>query len=153
MRVRQRRSRLADVKLRHLSIPVARLRDLERLALQLDVRLCELYPSLKRSDLNVGYPDLADQGHQHVVVVRDRGQQGRIFGEDVAAELAPEVEFPGRIEAQARFLEVGERGVVAIVLAEPMPPWEAAGRGLTRKLDGCFSLMSSFNYLLCNLVR
>ena len=82
--------------------------------LQRDVRLCQLDPSLERSDLDVGQPNLGDQGDQHVVIVRDRGQQRRVFGVDVAAELAPEIKLPRRIKAQTRSLEAVEWRVVAV---------------------------------------
>jgi hypothetical protein len=59
----------------------------------------------------MGQPDLGYQPHQHVIVVRDRGQQGCVRGVDVATELAPEVEPPGRIEAQARCPEFVKDGL------------------------------------------
>ena len=82
--------------------------------LQCDIRLCQLDPSLERSDLDVGQPNLGDQGDQHVVIVRDRGQQRRVFGVDVAAELAPEIKLPSCIKAQTGSLEAVERRVVAV---------------------------------------
>ena len=58
------------------------------------------------ADLDVGGRDLGDEAHQHVVVVGDRGEQLGVGRLDAAAEPAPEIDLPGRIEAGLEGVEV-----------------------------------------------
>ena len=61
---------------------------------------------IEDADLHVRGRDLGDEAHQHVVVVGDRGEQLGVGRLDGAAEPAPEIDLPGRIEAGLEGVEV-----------------------------------------------
>ena len=70
-----------------------------------DVLGHELQTLLEDADLDVVRRHLGDQQDEHVVVVFDGGIQLGIGGLDGAAESAPEIDFPGQIEAHVRIIE------------------------------------------------
>ena len=80
------------------------------LALQGDVLLDEFQTGFQSADLDVGRGDIAQQGHQHLVVTGAGSFQGMFCRNDGSAIAAPEIELPRQIESVA---PVGEEVVPA----------------------------------------
>ena len=86
--------RLVDVKLGCSAALVLGLRDRERFLLPNNVLAGDFNLGLQRADADIGSGDVAQQSGQHIIVIGDRGQIGRIGRFDDAAELAPKINFP-----------------------------------------------------------
>ncbi len=68
--------------------------------LDLDVGVEQFDAFLIRADLDIGCGHIAQERHEHIVVVGQRGPQLRVGRVDCAAETAPQVQFPGQAESQ-----------------------------------------------------
>ena len=120
-----RRLRRIDVGHRTLAGPAGR--DVEALPLQLGVPARHAELLLGGADPDVVRGHLRQQGHEHVVVVGDGGQQLGIRRLDAAAERAPEVELPGDVEAGEELVEAALGGHHDDVLARDRPAVAADG--------------------------
>ncbi len=116
----QQGRRLGRIELRGRPVPEARLGDLQRLLLNLDVLLGLLDQHLEGADDDVGARDLGGERDEGRVVVGDRPEQGGGLRFHAPPVLAPEVQLPGGVEAQLIGPRIArEVGDVDDVLAEP----------------------------------
>ena len=95
-----------DVQLPGRAGPKPRFDDRQRLALQVDVvvRVGDLL--LERPILNVVVGHVAQQRHQHVVVICDGGAEGGFVRLDGPAEAAPKIELPAEGESIIPLAEI-----------------------------------------------
>ena len=122
-RVFEQRGGLRRVEPGHLAGLELLVGDREAALLDRDVGVRDVEPLLERAELDVVRRHLGEQRHQHVVVRGDRGEQLGVGRLDAAAEPAPEVDLPGRVEAGLP--------VVEEVVADA-PGWRAASLRPTR---------------------
>jgi hypothetical protein len=94
------RSGLRDVGLAGLAIAKAHLGQAQRILLRAGVLARQPQALLKDADVDVGGRDLRGEAHQGIVVARDLGHQVGIGRLQRAAELAPQIELPGRADAE-----------------------------------------------------
>ena len=94
LRLRQQRRRLAHVELARLAVLELDRGDAQALLLRLDVAPGHPDALLGRADVDVGRRDVGDDGHQRVVVGRDRVEVRGPVRLDAAPDLAPDVDLP-----------------------------------------------------------
>ena len=100
-------------------------RNTQRFLLYAHVLASEDQPRLKRPQLHIGRGDVRKEDDEDVVVVIDGGVEIGAGGLDGAAEAAPEIDLPRRLEAAVPFLDpdFGRhiRGFLAELAAHEVP--------------------------------
>lgn len=91
---------MGGVKFSHRPALEFRVGDVEAPLLYGHIRLSNFKAFFENPQENVIRGDFANQTHEHVIIGRDRREQGHVRCLNTATKSSPQVHFPGRFETQ-----------------------------------------------------